>query len=175
VPVCDILQLGNPLLWEKSSPVDNTGAPEIKPLINDLGDTLKAFRDANGFGLGIAAPQIGILKRVVYIRMESDGFYGGLINPEIVRESDERVELWDACFSLPNLMVRVSRAVEVEVEYTDEQGNQKHLKADGDLSELLQHEIDHLDGLLMIHRAISPRAFTTREEWARQGKSLKSE
>ena len=68
----------------------------------------------------------------------------------------------------PNLMVRVSRAVEIEVEYLDSDGIKQKLKAGGDLSELLQHEIDHLDGMLAIQRAVSSTAFATRAEWQRQ-------
>ena len=91
-----------------------------------------------------------------------------LVNPEIIWASDALMELWDDCFSFPNLMVRVSRAVEVRVEYLDERGMKRTVHAEGDLSELLQHEIDHLDGILAVERATSPHAFATRAEWERQ-------
>lgn len=168
--VREILKIGDPRLWEKSLMTDDHRSAETISLTDDLRDTLAAFREVNGYGRGIAAPQIGVSKRVIYINMPSDEFSGPLINPEIVWQDERRLELWDACFSIPGLMVRVSRAGEVEVEYTDLVGDRLRIKAGGDLAELLQHEIDHLDGWLMIHRALSPRAFATREEWIRQGR-----
>ena len=97
--------------------------------------------------------------------MQPAGFAGPLINPEIVWASDSRFELWDDCFSFPDLMVRVSRAVQIRVDYQDDRGLKQTIEAEGDLSELLQHEIDHLDGILAVQRAISPQAFATRNEW----------
>jgi peptide deformylase len=85
-----------------------------------------------------------------------------LINPTITRASREMMELWDDCFSISNLMIRVRRHVEVEVSYTDEHGAQRRMTASGDLSELLQHEIDHLDGILATDRAIDGRSFAMR-------------
>lgn len=167
--VKEILQLGNQILYDKSSAVDDVLDDEIEILITDLRDTLADFRNRNDFGRGIAAPQIGALKRVIYIHVPS-GFNGAIINPEIVWVDDRRIDIWDSCFSFPNLMVRVSRAAEVRVEYTDELGRRKTLDAEGDLAELLQHEIDHLDGILAVQRAISPQAFATRQEWVRSGK-----
>ena len=168
MPGKEILQLGNPMLWQKSLRVEDVTASDLQTVIRDLSDTLAGFREATGFGRGIAAPQIGVLKRVIFIRMQPTGFTSALVNPEIVWASDALMELWDDCFSFPNLMVRVSRAAEVRVEYTDERGMKRTVEAEGDLSELLQHEIDHLDGVLAVERAISPQAFATRAEWERQ-------
>jgi len=165
--VREIVQLGNPLLWEKSAPVEDVRTAHTASLIRDLDDTLKDFRKTHGFGRGIAAPQIGVLKRVIFVRMQPAGFEGALINPKIILEDQRREERWDDCFSFPGLMVRVSRAAYIEVNYIDEAGHRQHLKADGDLAELLQHEIDHLDGILIIDRAVSPKAFATRKEWLR--------
>ncbi len=164
----DILQLGHPLLWEKSAEVTDVLGDTTKALVADLDDTLMAFHRDNGFGRGIAAPQIGVLKRVIFIRMLDDNLSGPLINPLIVSIDDQRKELWDACFSLPNLMVRVSRSVRIKVAYVDQRGQEQELEAEDDLAELLQHEIDHLDGILAVQRAISMKAFATREEWQRQ-------
>ena len=107
---------------------------------------------------------------MIFIRMQPTGFCGPLINPEIIWNSKDVLELWDDCFSLPNLMIRVRRSAQIRVVYEDERGAKQALEAEGDLSELLQHEIDHLDGLLAIDRAISPHAIATREEWERQNK-----
>jgi len=171
MPNKEILQLGNPLLWQKSAEVDNAGATEIQDVVRDLSDTLSAFREATGYGRGISAPQIGILKRVIFIRMHPSGYCGPLINPSIVWASGSRFELWDDCFSFPDLLVRVSRAAEIRVGYQDDRGSLKTLEAQGCLSELLQHEIDHLDGVLAVQRAISPQAFATRSEWERRLRS----
>ena len=163
MPQKEILILGNPELWKTSEVVPNPDS--IGDLISDLSDTLAAFRSANGFGRAIAAPQIGILKRVIYTNL-----MGGLplINPVISEASEELFELWDDCFSLPEIMVRVRRHQAITVTYQDLKGQINHLKAEGDLSELLQHEIDHLDGILATDRAINPRAFAMRAEVLRQ-------
>ena len=162
-----ILQLGNATLWQKSVLVVDPSSPETEDVIRDLSDTLADFRAATGFGRGIAAPQIGVLKRVIFIRMQPTGFCNALINPHIAWASDDQIELWDDCFSFPDLMVRITRAAAVRVEYVDARGAERFVEAQGDLSELLQHEIDHLDGILAVQRAISPTAFSTRAEWER--------
>ncbi|HKA17108.1 MAG TPA: peptide deformylase [Blastocatellia bacterium] len=163
----EILQLGNPLLWSKSTVITDVASSEISSLARDLSDTLASFREATGYGRGIAAPQIGVLNRMIFIRMQPVGFRGPLVNPEIIWSSDARMELWDDCFSFPDLMVRVSRAAQIKVEYLDDRGLKQTIEAEGDLSELLQHEIDHLDGILAVDRAISPQSFATRTEWER--------
>lgn len=168
MPSREILQLGNPVLFQKSAPVKDVQSTGIQEIARDLGDTLAAFRDATGYGRGIAAPQIGILKRMIFIRMQPAGFSSPLLNPEIVWASDDRIELWDDCFSFPDLMVRVSRAAQIRVDYQDDRGLKNTIEAQGDLSELLQHEIDHLDGILAVQRAISPQSFATRAEWERR-------
>jgi len=168
MPNKEILQLGNPLLWRKSARVDDTKSSETGQLIRDLSETLTAFRDTTGYGRGISAPQIGALKRVIFIRMQPAGFVGPIINPEIVWASSSTMELWDDCFSFPDLLVRVRRAAGIRVTYEDDRGSDHTLEAEGDLSELLQHEIDHLDGILAVQRAISPQAFATRTEWERR-------
>lgn len=165
MPNRQILQLGNPLLFQECAPIEDVYSTEIRSIVRDLSDTLAAFRHNTGYGRGIAAPQIGILKRVIFIRMQPVGFASPLINPEIVWTSDGQFELWDDCFSFPDLMVRVSRAAQIRVDYQDDRGLEQTIEAEGDLSELLQHEIDHLDGILALQRAISPRAFATRTEW----------
>ncbi len=159
MPVREILLLGNPELWRPTSPVINVKSRETRELISDLAATLDSFREQNGFGRGIAAPQIGVGSRVIFLNV---GESFPLINPTITRASREMMELWDDCFSIPNLMIRVSRHVDVDVSYTDESGAQRIMKASGALSELLQHEIDHLNGILATDRAIDGRSFAMR-------------
>ena len=156
-----ILQLGDSLLREKSIAVGNAAETLV-----DLRDTLHAFQQAHGFGRGISAVQIGKLERVVYIEFGSASY--SLINPEFTKLSADKFTLWDDCFSFPDLLVRLERSMSVEVHYADELGRDRVLNAAGALSELLQHEMDHLDGVLAVDRALDPYSLATREEWLRQ-------
>ena len=169
MPIREILLLGNPQLWRPSEAVTDVRATETREIISDLAATLDNFRADHGFGRAIAAPQIGEHRRILFVNMR-DGSFGPapLINPQIVRASFEQMELWDDCFSFPDLMVRVRRHVEIGVAYLDESGQQQTITAQGDLSELLQHEIDHLDGILATDRAIDERSFASRSEVLKQ-------
>jgi peptide deformylase len=166
--VREILLLGNPQLWQPSETVSAIHSPETKDLISDLADTLADFRLRNGFGRAIAAPQIGEQRRVLFVNMRDGSEPFALINPQIVRASYEQMELWDDCFSLPNLMVRVRWHLEIDVRFLDQHGEQRLLTARDDLSELLQHEIDHLEGILATDRAIDSRSFAMRSEVIKQ-------
>jgi len=161
MPVREILLLGNPKLWQPSEPVADIFSRETEETIRDLSATLADFRARQGFGRAIAAPQIGIHRRIIFVNM---GQPMPLINPTIVRASGEQMELWDDCFSFPDLMVRLRRSVEITVRYTDDHGATHLITAQNDLSELLQHEIDHLDGILATDRAIDARSFALRSE-----------
>ena len=161
MPAREILLLGNPKLWEPSLPVAEINSTDTRSTIEDLASTLEAFRGRNGFGRAIAAPQIGIQRRVIFVKIDQPM---PLINPVITRTSVERMELWDDCFSFPELMVRVSRHEEITVHFSDEHGAERTITVQNGLSELLQHEIDHLDGILATDRAIGPRSFAMRSE-----------
>lgn len=160
-----IVELGNPLLRERSAEVQDFGS--ASDVFADLRDTLAEFRRTQGFGRGIAAVQIGVPDRLLYI--ETEGQIYRMANPRIAFASAEKFRLWDDCFSFPNLMVELERHREVVVEYQDELGSAQRLEAQGALAELLQHEIDHLDGVLAIDRALNPKtSFMTRREYLRQ-------
>lgn len=159
-----ILQLGDPLL--RSVSVRVSPPAEAVPVLRELRETLRAFRTEHGFGRGISAVQIGVPKRLIYLEFEGTPY--SLLNPEFVSRGMETFELWDDCFSFPGLMVRVERAVSVAVRYEDEAGAFRTLEASGALSELLQHEMDHLDGVLAIDRAIDRNSLATREEYLRR-------
>ncbi len=165
-----ILQLGDPLLRRPCNPVADAASPDLSQLVKDLDDTLSAFRRRTGHGRGIAAPQIGVLKRVIFIRLLPEGFCGVMINPQVVECSEEVIEYWDDCFSFPDLMVRVRRPATASVRYLDQSGRELLMAADGGLAELLQHEIDHLDGILAVDRAIDRQSLMTRAEWERIGR-----
>jgi len=158
-----ILQLGDPLLRSVSSPI----APhQAEGVIQDLEETLADFRQRNGFGRGISAIQIGEPVRVIFLKL--DGLRYELINPEFTFLSDGRFTLFDDCFSFPHLMVRLERHCEVGLRYQNRGGEWLHLTAQGALAELIQHEMDHLDGVLAVDHARSSKDFITREEFIRQ-------
>jgi peptide deformylase len=154
--------LGDEVLRTVCEPVTRFTGAELKHIATDLSDTLGSFRITKGFGRGIAAPQIGSLRRVIVLNVDGPRL---LVNPVIKRRSREQMTLWDDCFSFPDLMVKVKRHARVTVEYQDFSGSTKSLTAVGDTSELLQHEIDHLDGILAIDRAIDSRHIILRSEW----------
>lgn len=162
MPAKEILLLGNPILRQKCAAVKNFGSAELSSLVADLKDTLEDFRKKRGFGRGIAAPQIGFTKQVVYIDFE---YKGALINPKITRRSAKKFKLWDDCFSFPDILVQVIRNYSIIVSFKDESGKASTLKAEGALSELLQHEIDHVNGILAIDRAVHSRHITLRSEY----------
>ena len=160
-----ILQLGDPILRSVSAPI---AARDAGAVILDLEDTLGEFRRTHGFGRAISAVQIGSLIRVIF--MQVDGVRYELINPELTRRSPEMFQLWDDCFSFPNLMVRLERHRSVRLAHENRDGSSGELEASGALSELIQHEMDHLDGILAVDRALDRNSFCTREEWIRQNR-----
>lgn len=156
-----ITLLGNPVLRQKCAPVKDIGAPETQSLITDLADTLADFRRRKGFGRGIAAPQIGVARQMIFVEPE---IHGPMINPRIVAKSHRKMRLWDDCFSFPDLLVMVERSFAIKVSYRDRNGTARTVSAEGALSELLQHEIDHLNGILAIDRAIDSKHIILRSE-----------
>jgi peptide deformylase len=163
-----ILQLGNPVLREHCAPVRSFDHNRLEGIVQDLRDTLDDARRCHGFGRGIAAPQIGVRERVIFVDV---GKPVSMVNPAILRRSRKKMTLWDDCFSFPDLMVKVKRNLTVQVRYQDLQGRRHTLEAGGALAELLQHEIDHLDGILAIDRAIDSRHIAYRKELERKEKA----
>lgn len=164
MPHRPIVLLGDPLLRELSLPV--VSGAEAEPVFEDLRDTLHEFRRGHGFGRGISAVQIGVLSRLIYIEFEGREYR--LRNPVYEYLSGDTFELWDDCFSFPGLLVRLRRSVKVRVRYDGTGGEVLTVEADGALSELLQHEMDHLDGILAVDRALGRDAFCVRGEWERR-------
>ena len=158
----EILLLGNPILRQRCSPVRNTGSKDVRTVIADLRDTLQDFRRRRKFGRGIAAPQIGATQQIIYLDFE---FSGALINPKIVQRTTKKFSLWDDCFSFPDILVQVIRNYGITVSFQDDSGKRRKLKAEGALSELLQHEIDHINGILAIDRAIDAKHIILRSEY----------
>jgi peptide deformylase len=162
--VREILQLGNPALRERSRPVVNFQA--ALAALQDLRDTLHDFQQRYGFGRGISAVQIGMPERLIYLEIAGSSY--SLINPVLRRAGESKILVWDDCFSFPQIMVRLVRAERVQIDYADHRGVACSLAAEWDFSELLQHELDHLDGILAIDRAIDQNSFATRAEFERR-------
>jgi peptide deformylase len=127
-------------------------------------ETLRDWQSRFGSGRAITAPQIGAPVRVVHVEMDQPWT---LINPEIVDIGTDDFTVWDDCFSFPNLLVRVQRAYRVRIHYEDLKAETHVIDVEGDRAELLQHEIDHLDGVLAVDRAHGSDPFCLREEWNR--------
>ncbi|HEY4165929.1 MAG TPA: peptide deformylase [Reyranella sp.] len=142
-----ILTAPDPRLKKKSQPVDSVDA-EVRQLMDDM---LETMYDAPGIGL--AAPQIDVLKRVIVVDIDREDVKTGpllMANPEIVEASDEDVTYEEGCLSLPEHYSDVVRPAKVTVRYLDRDGERKELACEGLLSTCVQHEIDHLDGILFV-------------------------
>ena len=146
-----IREVGDELLRKKSRPFE-TVDEKAKQLLEDLYDTLRTTED----GVGLAAPQVGVLRRaiVVDLSMDEEDPQGPfkLINPVITKQSGEQV-CREGCLSIPGKLGDVTRPSKVTVEALDENGKKVKIKAEGLLAVVLSHEIDHLDGVLFIDKA----------------------
>ena len=164
-----VLQLGDPGLREIAARVSDPASVEIRALVQDLADTLAHWRAATGYGRGIAAPQIGAARRVIFLQLPGADAWP-LVNPEIIWHSEDKIVVWDACLSFLSIFMQVERYREIVVRYQDLHGEWKEVRAseERDLSELLQHEIDHLDGTLAIDRVTDMRTMCTREEFEKR-------
>jgi peptide deformylase len=164
-----VLQLGDPGLREVAKRVENPSAPVIRALVEDLSDTLAFWRKETGYGRGIAAPQIGVSLRVIFLRLPGEDAWP-LVNPEITERSEEKIVVWDACLSFLSIFMQVERHREITVRYQDLRGEWQEIRAreERNLSELLQHEIDHLDGVLAVDRITDIHTLCTREEFEKR-------
>lgn len=137
-----ILRFGNPVLREKSRRVSAI-SPSVQKLIDDM---LATMEDAGGVGL--AAPQVGKLLRVITVAVPDEEPFA-LINPEIVKKSGER-DVYEGCLSYPGYRGEIKRAESVTCKGIDREGKPVRIKANDLLAQALEHEIDHLDGVLFI-------------------------
>ena len=155
-----ILLLGDPALYEVSEPVTEEELPQLRGVVEDLHDTLMAFRRKYHAGRAIAAPQIGVRKRLLYMCIDHPVVF---LNPMLEPLGTETMEVMDDCMSFPGLLVKVQRARRCRIRYRDMDWNQQEMILEGDLSELLQHEYDHLDGILATMRALDSRSYFLKE------------
>lgn len=152
----NILSLGDPRLYKISVPVIEEELEMINPSIEVMHNALMDFRAKYGAGRAVAAPQIGLMKRFIYLNIDKPQL---IINPELFDFSDEKIEIWDDCLCFPGLLIKVKRAKSVKLKFRDLNWDEKEWYLEGDLSELIQHEYDHLDGILATQRAIDEHSF----------------
>ena len=155
--VREILLLGNENLYKVCKEVSRGEIVKAEQIIKDLHDTMVAFRRTYGFGRAIAAPQINENFRIIYLNYDGNSI--PIINPQLDFTEDNKFEVWDDCMSFPGLEVRVYRYKSCKVYYKDLQWNDCVLQLEDDLAELIQHEYDHLDGILAVQRAIDNKSF----------------
>lgn len=157
----EILLLGNEELYQISEPVKPDEIETLKSVVQDLHDTLMDFREKYHAGRAIAAPQIGVKKRLLYMFIDKPVVF---INPVLEFPDNEMMEVLDDCMSFPNLLVKVMRHKRCRIKYLDMDWKEQVMSLEGDLSELLQHEFDHLDGILATMRAIDNKSLVIKNK-----------
>lgn len=153
-----ILKMGRQLLLEESEPITEFDTPELHQLVADLWETMKATE-----GAGLAAPQIGVLKRVVVFGYDKDYHPENmneipatvLVNPKLTPLTEEFEERWEGCLSIPGMRGAVPRYTKVRIDAYDVTGKPFSCEATGFHARVAQHECDHLDGILYTDRADS--------------------
>ena len=143
----EIIKVPNPILKKVSEPVAEVN-DEIRGILDDMLETMYAAP-----GIGLAAVQVGILKRLIVVDVSKDDKKKTpifLVNPQIIYKSKNTSIHEEGCLSLPGHFAEIERPSECHIDYVDYNGKKKKLKADGLLSTCIQHEIDHLDGVLFI-------------------------
>jgi peptide deformylase len=162
----DVLKMGDPRLWQVAQPVRAFGTPELDALIADMFDTMRAMN-----GAGLAAPQIGVGLRVVIFGFESSPRYPDappvpqtvLINPAITPDGEAMEEDWEGCLSVPGLRGKVPRFARLRYTGFDQRGGRIDREVDGFHARVVQHECDHLDGVLYPMRMTDLRSFGFNE------------
>ena len=158
----DVLRMGDPRLWQKSQPITQFDTPELQELLRDMRDTMAHLN-----GAGLAAPQIGVPLRVVIFGVEFNPRYPDaepvpyteLINPVLTPLTDELEDGWEGCLSVPGLRGVVPRYTALRYEGLDPKGNPISREVDGFHARVVQHECDHLDGILYPMRMPDMRRF----------------
>lgn len=166
----EICRMGNPVLRKKAAeiPGDYLLSDDFRQLVIDLRDSMKHYG-----GIGIAAPQIGVSLQVAVIELASTNRYGEevnlpftvFVNPKLEFLTDEEQGFWEGCLSVPGLRGFVERPKKLKVTYLNEKGESKELIADGFLATVIQHELDHLFGVLYVDRLKDMSYLTYQEEY----------
>ncbi|HCF29462.1 MAG TPA: peptide deformylase [Cyanobacteria bacterium UBA11049] len=169
--ILEIIQLGDPLLRAKAEVVENIQDWRIQKLIDDLITTLK---QANG--VGIAAPQVAASDRLFIVASRPNPRYPNapemeltpMINPKILASSNEIVNGWEGCLSIPGIRGLVPRSQAIEVEYTDRNGKLQKQELTDFVARIFQHEYDHLDGIVFLDRLKSTQDIVTEHEYQKR-------
>ena len=164
-----ILKMGDPRLFEQSKPVNKSELPELKEIVTDMIETMNAVD-----GAGLAAPQIGVMKRVVIFGVENNPRYPDaeevpftvLVNPEIEVLDDDMQYGWEGCLSVPGMRGLVARNTNIRYTGIDLNGNPIDRTVTGFHSRVVQHECDHLDGILYPMRIENMRNFGFEDQLA---------
>ena len=155
-----ILRLGDEQLHGRCEPVMQNDVPLLQQEVKDLHETMQAFQRGYGWGRAISAPQIGCKRRIVAMHVDRPfTFY----NPVLDQLDQELVTYWEDCMSFPDLMVRVQMPKSCRMTWRDEQWQEQQAILTGDYAALLQHEVDHLDGVLATMRAVDDHALALRD------------
>ena len=163
----EVLRMGHPVLREKAKPVEKTGTPELRALIADMKETMAA-QD----GAGLAAPQIGVSQRVVIFGVEANPRYPDaepvpftvLVNPKLTFLTRDVESDWEGCLSVPGMRGMVPRYMKLRYTGFDEEGNPIERIAEGFHARVVQHECDHLDGILYPQRMTDMSTFGFTKE-----------
>lgn len=154
--VREIRKIGDPVLRRKAKKVEKV-TRDVQKLVDDMVETMHAAH-----GLGLAAPQIGILQRVAVVEIEASdsvpgsGMIYALINPEIVKVSEAKWVNQEGCLSIPGWRGDVERPVSITIKALDRSGNRIKLEVEGWVARAFQHEVDHLDGVMFIDKLVTP-------------------
>ncbi len=141
-----VVKFGDPVLKSKASPISEFG-PELRAEIERMASIMQ-----DGMGVGLAATQLGVLRRLLVFQAAGDGEPTALVNPEIEWVSEEGAIAEEGCLSLPRVSVDVERPLHIRVSGRDGEGETVEIEASGLEARVLQHEIDHLDGVLILDR-----------------------
>ncbi len=168
--ILEIAEMGNPVLRERAAEVEDVNDPEIQKFIDDL---IATGIDANG--VGIAAPQVSVAKRIFIISSRPNARYpdapdmepAAVINPEIISRSEETVRDWEGCLSIPGIRGLVPRHIWVDVRYVSREGNVEERRFWDFIARIFQHEYDHLNGVLFLDRIVSSADLVTEKEYSK--------
>lgn len=155
----EMLMLGDPGLYQVSMELQPEDVQDVQEWAIGLDGIILQFRSRYGAGRAVAAPQMSIFKRLVCMHIDAPVV---MINPILSEMSAEMFEIWDDCMCFPNLLVRVKRHRSCILQFRDLDWKEHTWHLKDDLSELLQHEVDHLNGILATQRAIDNCAFQWR-------------
>ena len=156
-----MLMLGDARLHKVSDAVTQEETAQVRQWSSGLDGIIMQFREHYGAGRAVAAPQMGIFKRLVCLHIDRPVV---MINPELSEFSDEMFDVWDDCMCFPNLLVKVKRHRSCTLRFFDTDWTRHEWLLEDDLSELLQHEVDHLDGILATQRAVDDKSFRWRSQ-----------